>query len=152
VLRSPGRHYESATYLHLAIVAVRAVFLGFAVLFVCYAFVSPIYMRLDTWLSRFQIANIHDVWLSGYSVVAHLIIGGTFSSLAGFVVGVTHRRDRRIVVPIFFGAVLLLQSVEVVPEMIAAGPERDWRKLLLDLTFIRLPILVSGLFLVRDRQ
>jgi hypothetical protein len=54
--------------------------------------------------------------------------------------------------PIFFAAVLLLHSVEVVPEMIAAGPERDWRKLVLDLTFIRLPILVSGLFLVRDRH
>ena len=84
---------------HVVALTARGVVLGFGVLAVCYGLLASYYMRIDYWLYRLGIADIRDVWLGGYSVVAHLMIGGTFSILAGFIVGVTHRRHRRIVVP-----------------------------------------------------
>jgi hypothetical protein len=140
----------------MVVIVIRGVLVGFAVLFACYAFVAPAYMQLDGWLYRRGIADIQEVWLAGYSTVAHVVIGGTFSALAGFVVGITHRGHRRIVVPAFFALVLLNQSMESVPALVAAGLSAGavsaWSKLALDLTFIRVPILLAGLLLVRDRE
>jgi hypothetical protein len=106
---------------------------------------------LDEWLWDHRIADIRNVWLYGRSTFAHLLIGAVFCTAAAWIVGVTHRSHRRIVVPIFLVTVVMNQMAEFLPAVLNAAVSNEaWRKLGLDLLFVRLPPLLAGIYLVRE--
>jgi len=132
--------------------AVRSLAVGWAVLLALWLVVVRL-VFLDDWLFARGIADLRPFWPDPRRPIFHFSIGGGVNALAGWIVGRLHREHRKTLVPLFLLSVLLYDLTQLLPEAMESlkpGHGRFWGIVTLDLLFMRLPILVAGVWGVRD--
>jgi len=139
---------------HHPLLTVRALTSGWVALLLLWALLAMRLAHIDDWLFAAGLADIRTFWRGGSAPFPHLLIGGVLNASAGWLVGRLHRRYKAAMVSAFFVSFVLLSDARRVIEVEASRiGEPPWRGLalcLLDFTFMTVPILVAGIWGVRD--
>jgi hypothetical protein len=134
--------------------AVRALVVGWTALLLFWVVVARL-MRLDDWLFMGGIVNIRPWWPDpARNPFVHVAVGAAVNAAAGWLVGRFHRDHRTSMVLLFFISLLLISDLpRFIPATMASwGDGLFWGIVATDFTFMRLPILVAGIWGVRDRR
>ena len=139
------------------LLALRAVIVGNLALFLCWAIFALRLATLDDWLFATGLVDIRYFWRGGSTAFSHFLIGGGLNLFVGWIVGRTHRQHRSAMVTAFFLSLVLIFDIHrVLPPFIEAT-RRSVEALshfvsiaLIDFALLRLPILVGGIWCVRD--
>jgi hypothetical protein len=133
--------------------ALRAVLLGWAALWILWILTFQL-VSLDYWLFARGVADIRSLWPDPRQPVLHFFIGGAVNAVVGWIVGRFHREHRVPFVLLFFISLLAISDLpRFIPAAVAAwgpGHERLWTIVPLDFILLRLPIVVAGIWAVRD--
>ena len=114
------------------------------------------FAHIDNWLFATGLADIRAFWRGGSAPFSHFLIGGTLNATTGWLVGRVYHRHKVAMVSAFFLSFVLLSDI---PRVIDVGTEAartgepPWRGLgicLLDFAFMTVPILLAGIWCVRD--
>jgi hypothetical protein len=138
------------------LLALRAIIIGVISILVLWRVVALPLANLDDWLYVTGIADIRHFWRGGRSFFAHFLIGGGINFSVGWMVRRLHRRYRVAMVSCFFVTLLVFADLpRVVPAALTASRDANvfWRFIgiaLLDFAFLRLPILVGGIWAVSE--
>jgi hypothetical protein len=139
------------------LLALRAVIVGNVALFLVWGIFAFRLADLDDWLFVTGLVDIRYVWRGGGTAFSHFLIGGGLNLFVGWIVGRTHRQHRTAMVSAFFISHVLIfdlhrvlppfiestgRSVEAFSHFVSLG--------FIDFVFLRLPILVGGIWCVRD--
>ncbi len=111
-------------------------------------------LSLDDWLFVRGVADIRSFWPDPRQPLFHFLIGGGVNAANGWIVG-RYRREHRVpFVLLFFMSLLAISDLpRFIPAAVAAwepGHERFWSIVTLDFILLRLPIVVAGIWGVRD--
>ena len=140
---------------HHKLLSMRAVVVGWVALIVISVSLAPPLARLDYWLYALGWADIRPYWSGDHAWVGHFLIVGVLNTMVGYVVGRLHPRYRAAMVLAFFLSLTLFFDM---PRFVLAVIDvwGDWNRLarflgtaLADFVFLRLPILVGGIWSVR---
>ena len=132
----------------------RALVVGWTALLLFWVIVARL-MRLDDWLFMGGIVNIRPWWPDpARNPFVHVAVGAAVNAAAGWLVGHFHRDHRTSMVLLFFMSLLLIGDLpRFIPAAMASwGDGLFWGIVATDFTFMRLPILVAGIWGVRDRR
>ena len=139
------------------VLALRAVIVGNLTLFLVWAIIASRLADLDDWLFATGLVDIRYFWRGGRTAFSHFLIGGGLNLFVGWTVGRTHRQHRIAMVSAFFiSHVLIFDLHRVVPTFIEATRKSvealsDFVSIaLIDFAFLGLPILIGGIWCVRD--
>jgi hypothetical protein len=133
--------------------AARALVVGWIVLFVVRVMVLRL-VDLDDWLFVRGVIDIRPWWPDARNPIPHFLIGAGSHAAVGWTVGHFHREHRIPMVLIFFISLLLILDLpRFVPAAMASfGNGGFWVIVALDFMFLRLPIVVAGIWGVRGRR
>jgi hypothetical protein len=139
------------------LLALRAVIIGTVALLLVWIIFAEKLADLDDWLFVTGLADIRYFWKGGRASFSHFLIGGGLNLFVGWIVGRTHRQHRTALVSAFFiSLVLAFDMPRVLPALVDAahrgnGPFVHFVSIgCIDFVFLRLPILIGGIFCVRD--
>ena len=134
--------------------AVRALVVGWTSLSLFWTIVVWL-MPLDDWLFMGGIVNIRPWWPDpARNPFVHVAVGAAVSAAAGWCVGRFDRDHRTSMVFLFFISLLLVGDLPrfIRAAMASWGNGLFWGIVAVDFIFMRLPILVAGIWSVRDRR
>ena len=133
--------------------AVRALLVGWTASWMLW--ISAFWLlNLDDWLFVTGVADVRWLWPDPRNSFAHLLIGGALTTATGWLVGRFHREHRAPLVLLYFMSVVLISDLRrFVPaalEALGPGHGRFWLIVTFDFIFMRLPIVVAGIWGVHD--
>jgi len=139
------------------LLALRAVFVGNVALLLVWIIFAQRLADLDDWLFATGLADIRYFWKGGRASFSHFLIGGGLNLFVGWIVGRTHRQHRTASVSAFFISLVLAFDIpRVLPPLVdevrgGMDPLVHFVSIgFIDFALLRLPILIGGIYWVRD--
>jgi len=136
--------------------ALRAVVVGWAAWWVLWIVASWLVLDFDDWLFVGGVGDIRWFWRILRTPIFHVLVGAAVAAGTGFAVGRSDRAHRVPMVLLFFSTLMFVGDL---PRFIPAalgefgpGHGRFWWIVALDFVFMRVPIVMAGIWGVRQQR